>query len=129
MARFMTRLALLLFLSAASGRLFACDCAEATVLWIDPDDRRYYVSLDEATELTVRAKVYDLVAQIQTEQPTWLGAVRISFLAHGTKAEPHLPTLTEHLADYDQAESRLTWGPGASKPRSSELFVSIPNSP
>lgn len=129
MVRPMTRLALLLLLSSASWRLFACDCAEATVLWIDPDDQRYYVSLDVTTELSVRAKVYDLVAQIQTEQPAWLGAVRISFLAHGAQAEPHLPTASEYLAEYDQAESRLTWGPGTSNPRSSEVFVSIPSPP
>jgi len=129
MAKPMTRLALLLLLWSAPWRLFACDCAEATVLWIDPAERRYYVSLDETTELSVRAKIYDLVAQIQTEQPTWLGEVRISFLAHGANAEPHLPTAAEHVAEYDQAESRLTWGPRARNPRNSELFVSIPSPP
>lgn len=110
-------------------RLFACDCAEATVLWIDADSQRYFVSLDEATDLIIQAKVYDLVATIQAEQPDWLDNVRISFLAHGARAEPHVPDAAEHLADYDQATSTLILKPASPQPRSVEVFVSIPVQP
>lgn len=112
-----------------SSRLFACDCAEVTVLWVDHASQRYYVSLDTATELSIRAKVYDLVGTIQAEHPQWLGGVRISFLTQGASTQPHVPDSTEHLADYDQAESKLTWQPASDAPRSVEVFVSIPVAP
>mgnify|MGYP001822321347 CR=1 FL=1 len=112
-----------------SPRLMACDCAEATVLWIDHANQRYYVSLDEATDLSIQAKVYDLVGEIQTEQPTWLGHVRIGFLAEGTSAEPHTPASTAYLADYDQATSTLTLDPASENPQRVEVFVSIPVQP
>ena len=120
---------LLLTALLVSPRLFACDCAQATVLWIDHAEQRYYVSLDTSTELSIRAKVYDLVGAIQAEHPSWLGNVRIGFLAQGASPLPHAPTPAEYLADYDQAASRLTWKPASAAPRSDEVYVSIPLQP
>ncbi len=114
---------------AITPRLFACDCAEVTVLWVDHADQRYFVSLDTSTQLSIRAKVYDLVGTIQTEQPDWLGNVRIAFLAKGASAQPHVPNAAEYLADYDQAASQLTFEPASSAPRGIEVFVSIPAKP
>jgi len=112
-----------------SPRLFACDCAEVTVLWVDHANQRYYVSLDTSTELSIRAKVYDLVGTIQAEHPSWLGQVRIGFLSNAASPEPHVPDASEYLADYDQVASQLTWDPASSTPRSVEVFVSIPATP
>ena len=120
---------LLVMFALIPEQLLGCDCANATVLWVDTADRRYYVSLDETTELTVRAKVYDLVAQIQAEHPAWRGAIRISFLSSGALAEPHTPNASEYIAEFDQAKSQLTWRPASANPRRSELFVFIPSEP
>ena len=125
MAKITLRL-LPLLLCLAARPLLACECAEATVLWIDHEQKHYYVTLDEMTELTVRAKVYDLVGEIQAAQPAWAGAVQLSFLASTASSEPHTPLNDEYIARYDQAGARLIWAPASETPRSSELFVSVP---
>ena len=108
----------------------ACDCVQPEVVGIDEPNRRYVVTINERSEVMIRASVYDLVKLVEARYPDWAGGVSIGFFAtaelagHLQDPAQHAEWAQNYLAEYDQSAATLTlWPAQPARRRAIDLMV------